>query len=1267
MVCSLLQDERYMATSDLHTLILSQSLPFDSSLERRICTSVLTRLDDTSNDVQSIAVKCLGVLLGKVREQSVMNIAEKLMALILEGSKELRDIYTIGLKKLISSVPTKTGIPVSHSLIARLLGGITQGADTDIKMSCIDCLSDVISRFGMYIVEQHESIISTSLHQLTSTTGIIKKKAVVLLGTLAVVVSDKLLDRLVETLLHEVKASEDKDTIIKAMGTISSTSGYRLGKQLDRIVTIFLSFVDLDRAGLSESSKDDEDFEADNTDATNELRASCFTGFESFVTRCPLEIKPFIPQLVDVCSKFMAFDPNYCYDDAMSDDGSNNGSDDDYEDDDYSDEDGEGDDDSSWKVRRSSVRALIAVIDTQKNYPSTLWECGAFDILLDRFKEREENVRVDIIDAFQRLLSHSIKASIDETTASTSTSSVTESDEMNDESKYDDPAAVAAAIDARTPAIIKSCIGQLKLKTKNEAAKIQIFALLSVLCKSPSGIGEEKQFSSLFTTLKLTLAPSSTKSLKLEVLRFLLSALKSPSHSKTLLRPSLLSVLPLVCEAVKDDWYKLIAEALRVLAKFPELLVADPQDTMSDTPAPSLSTADLKSHVTLLYDAILPRLEENDIDAEIKMSAIAAMGDLVARLGDVLPSSHIESILHLLLERMSNDITRVSALKTVGKIAQSPLKIDVSCILADATEELANFLRQHARSLKFSSLETISALIQSNSSKITDPLFSLLLTESAPLISDADLQICNLAVAVSYDVLVSSSSSVVATIKTTTMPSLLRIAASPLLQGAALTTTTKFLEELVIVNDDALTFTDVLDSLLLAVESDAKQQSILNISRCIASICAVASDKQRSAVIDDLLADVNSESDVKRRVALLTLGCLGERVDLSSVKGLSKSILGSFACPDDASKSAASIALGHVAVGAMSTYLPIILKEIDSAADNSALYLVLGSLREVITTHRTNGVDLSEADVASILPLLTGLANSKEEGIRSICSECIGCFLSMAPDKILPALIKLTAENKNKQDDEPAALMLWTILTSLKHALSGKDVKVDSLFAGHLTETGFLALLDEEAFEVRHAALLMVNAAVHYAPGVLAGSMASFIMPRVLAFLGLKSVRTIDLGPFKHHIDDALPLRKVSLSIVDSALPHSGFVDVAALLPQLAKCCADVEEVVVPCHQVLTKLCTRDEALVCQNLDELLVGLEKTICKKPKENATPQDAERANSLVRSGLRLVVAVGKTQSSEGNTTWTGFVDRIKGNERLAAMLSEETEKASGGLGA
>lgn len=67
-------------------------------------------------------------------------------------------------------------------------------------------------------------------------------------------------------------------------------------------------------------------------------------------------------------------------------------------DDEYSD-----DDDMSWKVRRSSVKCLEAVISTRRDLLVELYG-SACPSLVARFKEREESVRSDIFSAFVALL-----------------------------------------------------------------------------------------------------------------------------------------------------------------------------------------------------------------------------------------------------------------------------------------------------------------------------------------------------------------------------------------------------------------------------------------------------------------------------------------------------------------------------------------------------------------------------------------------------------------------------------------------------------------------------------------------------------------------------------------------------------------------------------------------------------------------------------------------------------------------------------------------
>lgn len=80
-------------------------------------------------------------------------------------------------------------------------------------------------------------------------------------------------------------------------------------------------------------------------------------------------------------------------------------------------------------------------------------------------------------------------------------------------------------------------------------------------------------------------------------------------------------------------------------------------------------------------------------------------------------------------------------------------------------------------------------------------------------------------------------------------------------------------------------------------------------------------------------------------MALLCLGEIGRRKDLSVHVHIENIVIESFQSPFEEIKSAASYALGNIAVGNLSKYLPFILDQIDNQQKKQ--YLLLHSLKEV--------------------------------------------------------------------------------------------------------------------------------------------------------------------------------------------------------------------------------------------------------------------------------------------------------------------------------
>jgi hypothetical protein len=74
-------------------------------------------------------------------------------------------------------------------------------------------------------------------------------------------------------------------------------------------------------------------------------------------------------------------------------------------------------------------------------------------------------------------------------------------------------------------------------------------------------------------------------------------------------------------------------------------------------------------------------------------------------IGDICESTY-------LLFRLKNEITRLTVVKALIRIASSELKIDLRPILAESLPILAGFLRKNQRALKLSSLALLDILVR---------------------------------------------------------------------------------------------------------------------------------------------------------------------------------------------------------------------------------------------------------------------------------------------------------------------------------------------------------------------------------------------------------------------------------------------------------------------------------------------------------------------------------------------------------------------------
>lgn len=464
------KDNRYMATNDIisylehldHRATSGTTLELSVSKQHEVCKAVLKQLDDTSSDVQSIAIKCLSLLVQKVESKEVYRICDTLCSALVanpdatigenglrsamqrsnakeNGNRrnisEIRDIYGIGLRNALKNLSQSLGADVSmricHTIIPHMLLCLQRQHQLDSILH--DILSDVVNTFIQCypekelkkVVDFYTATLFTYLEQLQREgvephrgNELVIKKVIDSLAEVTKFMDDATTSELISHLLSVLNmalqspTSSPSDTtassvVIETIGKISKRSGSKLVLFLDQILPIFI-------ANLS----------SDQT--SSELKEDIFVALTSFVEQIPKQMKALDSEILHTIVArtldAISYDPNYNYDDndkmlldyhasspevmeVEAEDTTGNGMQEDDEeedfDDDYEDED-DDDDDTSWKVRRSAAVFLQSFIS------QVLCNCQndtgglvseIYAMLLERRQEREETVRCEVFAA----------------------------------------------------------------------------------------------------------------------------------------------------------------------------------------------------------------------------------------------------------------------------------------------------------------------------------------------------------------------------------------------------------------------------------------------------------------------------------------------------------------------------------------------------------------------------------------------------------------------------------------------------------------------------------------------------------------------------------------------------------------------------------------------------------------------------------------------------------------------------------------------------
>ncbi|KAE9531930.1 hypothetical protein AGLY_010132 [Aphis glycines] len=1198
------KDFRFMATNDLMSELQKDSIKLDDDSERKVVRMLLRLLEDKNGEVQNLAVKCLGPLVNKVKENQVETIVDALCTNMISENEQLRDICSIGLKTVISELPI-TNTLLAANVCRRITGKLTSAIekqDVSVQLEALDILADLLSRFGSLLLDFHSCILKSLLPQLNSSRQAVRKRTIVALGHLVLscnqVLYIKLIDYLVNDLSTQQPAARSK-TSIQCIAAICRQAGHRFGIHVDRVVPLI-------QGPLVENSTEDD-----------ELREYCLQAFDAFVNRCPSETAAYTNDIIKLCLEYLAYDPNYNYDDngENGDDNlmdTNDGEDLEDEDieDDYSD-----DDDMSWKVRRSAAKCLEGIIITRKDLIADMYR-NVSKSLIQRFKEREENVKSDILHVYMALLKQT------KLTSSNMTADMADED------------SAMYLLQSQVPAIVKAIHAQMKersVKTRTDCLAL----LKELVIVLPGAL--TNHIGTLIPGIQYSLSDKkSSSNMKIDTLSFIHCVLTS--HAPEIFHPWVEQLIPPIITAVGDPFYKITAEALIVLQEIVKVI----------RPLDNKLEFNFVAYAVPLYSCTYSRLKTSDIDQEVKERSISCMGQIICNLGDVL-QNELQVCLPIFLDRLRNEITRLTTVKALIKVAGSPLKINLSSILSDGVLILASFLRKNQRALKLSTLTLLNMLLNNFHADFSAELLNKILIELPQLINESDLHIAQLTLSLLTTIIkiqpmaMSFSANII-------MPEVMTLTKSPLLQGAALNAILLFFQTLVATNVPQFGYQELVTLLISPLMAQPvgtptltlHKQAYHSLAKCVAALTATQ-PVQAMGIINSFMSElINPSNDQQRIFSLLVIGEVGRHIDLSSVVNLKETILQSFSSNSEEIKSSASYSLGSISIGNLEQYIPFILREIDMQPKRQ--YLLLHSLKEIITFESStpNGIENLKPFVPAIWNQLFKHCECIEEGSRNVVAECLGKLTLIDPYNLLP----------NLQSSLPSssALMRTTLLTAVKFTISDQPQPIDMLLRQNMDQ--FLSALTDPDINVRRVTLIAFNSAAHNKPS-LVRDLLDTVLPKLYAETIVKKelIREVEMGPFKHTVDDGLDIRKAAFecmyTLLDSCLDR---LDIFEYLNYLENGLRDHYDIKMLTYLMVSRMAQIVPSAVLQRLDKIVEPLKQTCMLKIKANSVKQEFEKMEELKRSAMRAVVNLQTIPDASKNPHMSDFVCQIKSSTEL-----------------
>jgi len=263
-------------------------------------------------------------------------------------------------------------------------------------------------------------------------------------------------------------------------------------------------------------------------------------------------------------------------------------------------------------------------------------------------------------------------------------------------------------------------------------------------------------------------------------------------------------------------------------------------------------------------------------------------------------------------------------------------------------------------------------------------------------------------------------------------------------------------------------------------------------------------------------------------------------------------------------------------------------------------------------------------------------------------AECLGKLTLLNPKVLYPELMKnLGASSPYVRD---------TTITSIRFTISdtpNAPHEIDAFHKASISEV--LKLLQDPDMNVRRVALVTFNSTAHNKPSLIRDSL-DVTLPLLYNETKVKPelVREVEMGPFKHTVDDGLELRKAAYecmyTLLESCLDR---IEMFEFLNHLEGGLKDMYDIKMLTYLILIRISELCPSALLQRLDSIVQILKDTCTHKLKANAVKQEYEKQDELRRSAIRAFVSIYKVSDADKNAFANEMMNLVKTSPELKPL--------------